>query len=86
MVIHTAGVIDDGVISSLDGERFKRVMDPKVAGALNLHELTRDMELTSSSCSPRPRVRGQPRPGQLRRCQHVPGRVSSRSSRGGLAG
>ena len=45
-VIHTAGVIDDGVISSLDGERLKRVMDPKVAGALNLHELTRDMELS----------------------------------------
>ena len=46
VVIHTAGVIDDGVISSLDGERLKRVMDPKVAGALNLHELTRDMELS----------------------------------------
>ena len=45
-VIHTAGVIDDGVISSLDGERLRRVMDPKVAGALNLHELTRDMELS----------------------------------------
>ena len=46
MVIHTAGVIDDGVISSLDGERLKRVMDPKVAGALNLHELTKDMGLS----------------------------------------
>ena len=45
-VIHTAGVIDDGVISSLDGERLRRVMDPKVAGALNLHELTREMELS----------------------------------------
>jgi acyl transferase domain-containing protein/acyl carrier protein len=45
-VIHTAGVIDDGVISSLDGERLRRVMDPKVAGALNLHELTRDMGLS----------------------------------------
>ena len=46
VVIHTAGVIDDGVISSLDGERLRRVMDPKVAGALNLHELTRDMGLS----------------------------------------
>jgi polyketide synthase 12 len=46
VVIHTAGVIDDGVISSLDGERLRRVMDPKVAGALNLHELTRGMELS----------------------------------------
>jgi NADP-dependent 3-hydroxy acid dehydrogenase YdfG/acyl carrier protein len=45
-VIHTAGVIDDGVVSSLDGERLRRVMDPKVAGALNLHELTRGMGLS----------------------------------------
>ncbi len=39
-VVHTAGVLDDGVIESLDGERLRRVLAPKVAGALNLHELT----------------------------------------------
>jgi acyl transferase domain-containing protein/acyl carrier protein len=38
--IHTAGVLDDGVIESLDGERLARVMAPKVDGAINLHELT----------------------------------------------
>jgi acyl transferase domain-containing protein/acyl carrier protein len=44
-VIHTAGVLDDGVIESLDGERLARVMAPKVGAALNLHELAGDAEL-----------------------------------------
>ncbi len=46
MVVHAAGVLDDGVIGSLDGERLRRVMAPKVAGAINLHELTRELELS----------------------------------------
>ena len=45
-VIHAAGVLDDGVIGSLDAERLRRVMAPKVDGAINLHELTADHELT----------------------------------------
>ncbi|HEY3958876.1 MAG TPA: SDR family NAD(P)-dependent oxidoreductase [Solirubrobacteraceae bacterium] len=45
-VIHTAGVLDDGVIESLDGERLSMVMAPKVDAALHLHELTKDMELS----------------------------------------
>ncbi|HEX8051774.1 MAG TPA: type I polyketide synthase, partial [Thermoleophilaceae bacterium] len=44
-VIHAAGVLDDGVIDSLDGERLRRTMVPKVDGALSLHELTADLEL-----------------------------------------
>jgi mycoketide-CoA synthase len=44
-VVHAAGVLDDGVIESLDGERLARVMAPKVDGAINLHELTKDLEL-----------------------------------------
>ena len=44
-VVHAAGVLDDGVIGSLDGDRLKRVMAPKVDGAINLHELTKDAEL-----------------------------------------
>ncbi|MGA8363603.1 MAG: SDR family NAD(P)-dependent oxidoreductase, partial [Solirubrobacteraceae bacterium] len=39
-VIHAAGVLDDGLIESLDGERLQRVMVPKVDAAINLHELT----------------------------------------------
>ncbi|MGW7354424.1 SDR family NAD(P)-dependent oxidoreductase, partial [Streptomyces sp. NPDC054784] len=44
-VVHAAGVLDDGVIGSLTPERVDYVMRPKVDAALNLHELTRDMDL-----------------------------------------
>jgi acyl transferase domain-containing protein/acyl carrier protein len=50
MVIHTAGVLDDGVIESLDGERLSRVMLPKVDAAVNLHELAEQTELILFSC------------------------------------
>ena len=43
-VIHAAGVLDDGLLRDLDGERLERVMAPKVA-AWNLHLLTRDRGL-----------------------------------------
>ncbi|MGK5521198.1 type I polyketide synthase, partial [Micromonospora sp. URMC 107] len=42
-VVHTAGVVDDAVISSLTPERVDRVLRPKVDAATNLHELTRDL-------------------------------------------
>ncbi|MDQ3935281.1 MAG: SDR family NAD(P)-dependent oxidoreductase, partial [Actinomycetota bacterium] len=45
-VVHAAGVLDDGVIGSLDSERLKKVMAPKVDGTLNLHELTKDRDLS----------------------------------------
>jgi 3-oxoacyl-(acyl-carrier-protein) synthase/NADP-dependent 3-hydroxy acid dehydrogenase YdfG/acyl carrier protein len=44
-VVHVAGVLDDGVISSLTPRRLDTVLRPKVDAALNLHELTRGMEL-----------------------------------------
>ncbi|MFC3454335.1 SDR family NAD(P)-dependent oxidoreductase, partial [Amycolatopsis speibonae] len=44
-VVHAAGVLDDGVLGSLDRERLGTVFAPKVDGALNLHELTRDLSL-----------------------------------------
>ncbi|MFC4907612.1 SDR family NAD(P)-dependent oxidoreductase [Actinomadura gamaensis] len=46
-VVHAAGVLDDGVISSLTPERIDRVLRPKVDAALHLHELTRDMDLSA---------------------------------------
>ena len=44
-VIHAAGVRDDGVITSLTPERLDKVLGPKAAGAMHLHELTGDLDL-----------------------------------------
>jgi len=46
-VIHAAGVIDDGIISSLDRERLADVMAPKIDTAINLHLLTQHHDLTT---------------------------------------
>jgi polyketide synthase 12 len=46
-VVHAAGVLDDGMLTSLTPERVDRVLRPKVYGALNLHELTQDAELSA---------------------------------------
>ncbi|WP_443055811.1 SDR family NAD(P)-dependent oxidoreductase [Streptomyces sp. NBC_00690] len=46
-VIHTAGNLDDGVVTALTPERVDCVLRPKVDAALNLHELTRDLDLAA---------------------------------------
>ncbi|MEY9969559.1 acyl transferase domain-containing protein/thioesterase domain-containing protein/acyl carrier protein [Streptacidiphilus sp. MAP12-16] len=46
-VVHTAGVLDDGVISSLTPERIDGVLRPKVDAAWHLHELTADLDLSA---------------------------------------
>ncbi len=46
IVVHAAGVLDDGVIESLDRERLERVMGPKVDAAVWLDELTEGCELS----------------------------------------
>ncbi|MFE7135557.1 type I polyketide synthase, partial [Streptomyces sp. NPDC057638] len=43
-VVHTAAVLDDGVVHTLTPERIDRVLSPKADGALHLHELTRGLE------------------------------------------
>ncbi|WP_218024527.1 type I polyketide synthase [Nocardia lijiangensis] len=46
-VIHTAGALDDGAITSLTPTRLAGVLAPKVDAAWHLHELTRDADLSS---------------------------------------
>ncbi len=46
-VIHAAGVLDDAVISSLTPERVDAVLRAKVDAAWNLHELTRDLDVSA---------------------------------------
>ncbi len=44
-VLHAAGVLDDGVLGSLDVERVSAVLRPKVDAAWHLHEATEGLEL-----------------------------------------
>ncbi|MEU9015904.1 SDR family NAD(P)-dependent oxidoreductase, partial [Streptomyces sp. NPDC048479] len=46
-VVHTAAVLDDGVIEALTPEQIERVLRVKVDATLNLHELTRDLDLSA---------------------------------------
>ena len=44
-VVHSAMVIDDGLIRDMSTAQIHGVMAPKVLGAQHLHELTRDLPL-----------------------------------------
>lgn len=46
-VVHAAGVLADGTVESLTAESFARVLRAKAGGAVNLHELTREHNLTA---------------------------------------
>ncbi|WP_329303978.1 SDR family NAD(P)-dependent oxidoreductase [Streptomyces sp. NBC_00659] len=46
-VVHTAGTVADGVVGSLTPNHLDEVFRPKADGALHLHELTRDLDLTA---------------------------------------
>lgn len=45
-VIHAAGLLDDGTFTNLTEEQFFSVSNPKVNGAINLHEALQKNELT----------------------------------------
>ena len=47
VVVHAAGVLEDGVLESLGAEELDRVLAPKLDGALHLHQLTADRELAA---------------------------------------
>jgi acyl transferase domain-containing protein/acyl carrier protein len=44
-IIHSAGVLDDGMLLQQNWSRFETVMAPKIAGTWHLHKLTRAMPL-----------------------------------------
>ncbi|EQD87075.1 erythronolide synthase [Saccharopolyspora erythraea D] len=46
-VFHAAATLDDGTVDTLTGERIERASRAKVLGARNLHELTRELDLTA---------------------------------------
>ncbi|EHK81361.1 acyl transferase [Saccharomonospora azurea SZMC 14600] len=46
-VVHTAAVLDDGLVTSFTPERVDTTLRPKADAALHLHELTRDRDLAA---------------------------------------
>lgn len=49
-VIHAAGVIEDGLVSTQSIESFNKVMAAKVRGTWNLHNLTKELDLDYFVC------------------------------------
>lgn len=44
-IVHAASVIDDGLLRTMQPEQIRRVLAPKILGAMHLHHLTKDMPL-----------------------------------------
>jgi acyl transferase domain-containing protein/NADPH:quinone reductase-like Zn-dependent oxidoreductase/acyl carrier protein len=48
-IVHTAGVVDDGFVLSLDRERLDTVLAPKAVGAWHLHQITQELAVDLSA-------------------------------------
>ncbi|MGW6217650.1 type I polyketide synthase [Streptomyces sp. NPDC055109] len=46
-VVHAAGVLEDGLLAAMTPQQLDRVMRPKVEAAWNLHELTKELNLSA---------------------------------------
>lgn len=46
-VVHAAGVLADGLLATMTPEQIARVLRPKVDAAWNLHEATKDLDLSA---------------------------------------
>ncbi|MGI3204586.1 beta-ketoacyl reductase, partial [Streptomyces sp. GLT-R25] len=46
-VVHAAGVLDDALLADLSPDRLETVLRPKADAAWHLHELTREMDLST---------------------------------------
>jgi len=44
-VVHSAGVLDDGILAQLNWDRFAPLFEPRVYGSWLLHEYTKSLEL-----------------------------------------
>jgi polyketide synthase 7 len=86
-VIHAAGVLDDAVVGSLTAERIDAVLAPKVDGAWNLHELTRDLDLSAFVlCSSVAGITGAPGQGNYAAGNAFLDGLAACRRAGGLAG
>jgi acyl transferase domain-containing protein/NADPH:quinone reductase-like Zn-dependent oxidoreductase/acyl carrier protein len=46
-VVHAAGVVEDGLVETMEAAQLERVLAPKLDGAWNLHELTAELDLST---------------------------------------
>lgn len=44
-IIHSAGILADGILTTLTADKLESVMSPKIQGAWNLHHLSLDLSL-----------------------------------------